>query len=160
MKEQTAETLLGALVMAVALGFFGFAFSQTREGGASAGTHEYFGLFSQADGIAPGTEVRIAGVKVGVVRSVTLDENFNARVVLAVDQRITLRDSTAASVRMDAFLGGGHLALEPAGLDPLPPGSEIIRTQGSQDLFTMFRSVASSFTGGSDDEETEGATAP
>ncbi len=158
MKEQTAETLLGAIVLAVTLGFFGFAFSQTRDVSAPRGASEYFALFSRADGVAPGTEVRIAGVKVGVVRSVALDEMFNARVVLMVDRAVTLNDSTAASVRSDGLLGGAHISLEPAGLDPLPPGSEIIRTQGSQDLITMLLSAVGSFTGG--DEQTEGEAAP
>jgi phospholipid/cholesterol/gamma-HCH transport system substrate-binding protein len=83
-------------------------------------------------------------------------------VVLAVDSGVTLNDSTAASVRSDGLLGGSHISLEPAGLDPLPPGSEIIRTQGSQDLITMLLSAVGSFTGGDEDPEAqeEGATAP
>jgi phospholipid/cholesterol/gamma-HCH transport system substrate-binding protein len=156
MKEQTADTVLGALVVAVALGFFGFAFSQTQDAAAASGSSEYFGFFSRADGVAPGTEVRIAGVKVGVVRSVQLDhETYNARVTLAVDPRVRLMDSTAASIRTDGLLGGAHVSLEPAGIEPLAPGSEIIRTQGSQDLITMLLSAVSSFGGGDDQGESQ-----
>jgi phospholipid/cholesterol/gamma-HCH transport system substrate-binding protein len=40
------------------------------------------------------------------------------------------------------LLGGAYVAIEPAGLDPLPAGAEIPNTQGSVDLLTLFASFA------------------
>jgi phospholipid/cholesterol/gamma-HCH transport system substrate-binding protein len=159
MKDHIGETLLGAIVALVALGFFGFAFTQTRDGTGSGAGASYWGLFQRVDGISPGSDVRLSGVKIGVVRAVSLDQQtYDARLDLAIDPKVTLLDDTFAAVRSDGLLGGSYVSLEPAGLEPLPPGAQILRTQGSQDLLSLLTGAVSAFA--NTDEQADEGTNP
>lgn len=148
--ERWGETLLGAAVAVVAIGFFAFAAAQSGKSGGGAG-YELVARFQRVDGIAVGSDVRVSGVKVGVVKTVALDpETYMARLTLAIDPAVQVLDDSTARVAADGLLGGAYIAIEPAGLDPLVAGGEIPNTQGAVDLLTLFASVAS---GGGGEEQ-------
>lgn len=150
--ERWGETILGAVVTAVAIGFFAFAAAQA--GQTSGRGYELTANFQRIDGVGVGSDVRISGVKVGVVRAVALDPNtFDAVVTLAIDQDVEVLDDSTARIATDGLLGGGYVAIEPAGMDVLAPGGRIRNTQGSVDLLTLL----SAFAGGSGQTETEEA---
>ena len=93
--ERWGETILGAVVAVVAIGFFAFAAAQAGQTGASEG-YDLTARFQRIDGINVGSDVRISGVKVGVVRAVALDnETYLARVTMCVFQTIQRRASPA-----------------------------------------------------------------
>lgn len=138
--ERWGETLVGAAVAAVAIGFFAFAVAQAGQGGAGQ-SYELVARFDRANGIDVGSDVRISGVKVGIVRDVAL-ENDRAKLTLAINDEVPVRDNSTATIASDGLLGGAYVSIEPAGLDPLPKGGEIIYTQGSIDLLTLFASFA------------------
>ena len=72
MAENRAEILAGAAVLAVAIGFLGYAF-----GGkgltAEAGTYPLKASFRSVEGITAGSDVRLAGVKVGTITDLRLN---------------------------------------------------------------------------------------
>jgi phospholipid/cholesterol/gamma-HCH transport system substrate-binding protein len=153
--ERWGETLLGAAVALVAIGFFAFAAAQAGQA-VGGGAYEISARFDRVDGIAVGSDVRVSGVKVGVVRAVALDpETYRARLTLALNDDVHVLSDSTARIATDGLLGGAHVAIEPAGLDPLPKGGEILNTQGSIDLLTLFASFAQ---GGAD--RREGETTP
>lgn len=140
--ERWGETILGAAVAVVAVGFFVFAAAQAGETGG-AGGYELKASFQRVDGVGVGTDVRISGVKVGVVRSVALNpDSYDAVLTLAINDGIHVLDDSTARIASDGLLGGAYVAIEPAGLDPLPPGGEIPNTRGAIDLLTLFASFA------------------
>ncbi|MGE0827932.1 MAG: MlaD family protein [Hyphomonadaceae bacterium] len=152
MKEQTAETILGALVALVAIGFFIFASAQAGAG-ETAGGYSVFGRFQRVDGISVGSDVRVSGVKVGVVRAVGLDPaTYMARLDLTIDPSVEVLDESTARIQSDGLLGGAYVSIEPAGMEKLAPGAEIINTQGAVDLLTLLASAASSMGGGNQSE--------
>jgi len=156
--ERWGETIVGAAVAAVAVGFFVFAAAQAGQGGASGGGYDLLARFQRVDGVDVGADVRVSGVKVGVVRAVALDpETFMARVTLSIDNRVQVLDDSTARIATDGLLGGAYVAIEPAGLDPLPPGGEIPNTQGSVDLLTLLSSFAQSSGAASEAEPSEAA---
>lgn len=148
MRQQTAETLTGLLVAAVAGGFLFYAVAEAGAGGAGRARYDITARFDQVGGISPGSDIRLAGVKVGAVRAVELDnETFEARLTLALDQGVALPQDTSAKITSDSLLGGAYVALIPGGAaDTLPPGGEIEITQGSVDVFSLISSFASSVT--------------
>lgn len=142
--ERWGETLLGAAVVVVAVGFFAFAAAQSGQSSTSGG-YELTGRFQRVNGIAPGSDVRVSGVKVGVVRSVALDPNsYDAVLVMTVNQGVQVPDESTASIASDGLLGGAYVNIEPAGFDALAAGAEIPNTRGSIDLLTLFASFAQS----------------
>lgn len=151
--ERWGETILGAAVAVVAVGFFVFAGAQAGQTGASGG-YELIGRFQRVDGIAVGSDVRVSGVKVGVVRSVELDpDTYMALLTLNIAEGVQVLDDSTARVASDGLLGGAYIAIEPAGMDALAAGAEIPNTQGAVDLLTLFASFAQG-AGDSDTEET------
>jgi phospholipid/cholesterol/gamma-HCH transport system substrate-binding protein len=146
--ERWGETVLGAIVALVAIGFFVFAAAQAGQGGSRAG-YDLVANFQRIDGVNVGTDVRVSGVKVGAVRAISLDPNtYNAHVVMSVDNGVHVLDQSTARVATDGLLGGAYIAIEPAGSDPLPAGGEIPNTQGSVDLLTLLASMARGPAGG------------
>jgi phospholipid/cholesterol/gamma-HCH transport system substrate-binding protein len=140
--ERWGETLLGALVAVVAVGFFAFAAAQAGQTSGGRG-YELTARFQRVDGIAVGSDVRVSGVKVGVVRAVALDtDTYLARLTLSIDTGVQVLDESTARIATDGLLGGAYVAIEPAGMDALAAGGEIPNTQGSVDLLTLFASFA------------------
>lgn len=159
MRESIFETLVGLCVLIVAGLFFFFALGQGGEATTGDETVELGARFSSASGVERGTDVRMAGVKVGTVREKTLDRNrVEAKVIMAVDSGIfPLGDGTTARVQSDGLLGGTYISLEPApGFGDIPPCgdgevifgdsgcNELLYAQGSVDLMTLFASFAQS----------------
>ena len=151
--ERWGETILGAIVAVVAIGFFAFAAAQAGQTGASDG-YALTARFQNVAGINVGSDVRISGVKVGVVREIALDqETFLARVTLAVNNGVPIPDDSTVRVASDGLLGGAYLAIEPGSMDPIPDGGEIINTQGAVDLLTLFSSMAGGNQNSSQNED-------
>jgi phospholipid/cholesterol/gamma-HCH transport system substrate-binding protein len=75
--ERWGEPLLGAAVAIVAVGFFAFAAAQAGQAGVGGATYDLVARFQRVDGVTVGSDVRVSGVKVGVVRSVALATETN-----------------------------------------------------------------------------------
>ncbi|MCQ4084049.1 MCE family protein [Streptomyces sp. RB6PN25] len=103
------------------------------------GGDTYSAAFSEAGGLKPGDEVRIAGVKVGQVDDVGL-EGDHVRVGFRITSDAQFGTSTGAAIRVKTILGAKYLALEPAGSGQLRAGSEIPlnRTVSAYDVVQAF----------------------
>lgn len=136
------ETILGAIVVIVAVGFFAFASAQAGQNGNRAG-YDLSALFNRVDGITVGSDVRVSGVKVGAVKAISLDtDTYQARLVFTIDNAVKVNDQSSARIQSDGLLGGAYVSIEPAGVTPLPAGGVIENTQGTVDLLSLFASFA------------------
>ncbi|MDN4159849.1 MCE family protein [Nocardioides abyssi] len=107
------------------------------------GGETYHARFAEAGGLKAGDEVRIAGVRVGKVDSVTLDDG-EVDVAFKIKTDSEFGDLTAASIRVKTLLGAMFLALEPAGGGQLEAGSTIPqeRTTAPYDVVEAFEGLA------------------
>ena len=169
MRESVFESLVGLAVLAAAATFLWFALATGGDADATArGSYEVGARFSSASGINRGTDVRLAGVKIGTVRAISLDhERFEARVVMSIAEGVELPDDTTARVQSDGLLGGAYIGLEPGGgfdviaacgdteeiFESDSGCGEIIYAQGSIDLMTLFASFASGSASDGGDSE-------
>lgn len=144
-KGSIFESIVGVGVIGVAAGFLYYAYGVSGRGD-TARTYPVNAVFGRIDGVTVGSEVRIAGVKVGAVSQSTLDpQTYEARVTLSVASSVKLPDDTAAKIVSDGVLGGAHVALEPGGSDVmLAAGDTISITQGSVDLLGLAMQAFSS----------------
>jgi phospholipid/cholesterol/gamma-HCH transport system substrate-binding protein len=131
MNRNIIETVLGGVVLLVAVGFLIFAFQST--GMSRSGGYDITAQFDNASGLVNGTEVRMSGVKIGTVVSQRLDpETFFAVVELNIDDVIQLPTDTSARIVPDGLLGGNYIALEPgADMEIIPPDGQLLYTQGA-----------------------------
>jgi phospholipid/cholesterol/gamma-HCH transport system substrate-binding protein len=133
-RHGVAETLTGALVLVVALGFLAFAVAHSGRTAGSGYTLQ--ARFDHIDGLAVGADVRIAGVKVGTVTNERIDpKTFVAVVSMSVQDMIQLPKDSAASIVSESLLGGKYISLSPGGDDTdLKPDQTITITQSSVSL--------------------------
>lgn len=136
-QKDLAETCVGALVLVAAVGFIVYALGaadRLRPGG-----YEVAARFGQVGSLAPGSAVRVAGVKIGSVESVSLDPNtFLAVVHLDLDPTIKLPVDSSVKIASDGLFGGAHVAIEPGGSSEfLTRGGELQNTQGAIDLLGL-----------------------
>jgi phospholipid/cholesterol/gamma-HCH transport system substrate-binding protein len=143
------EVLVGAAVMAVAVGFFLYA-SNSTGGGPAGGSYAMSASFRSADGISVGTEVRLAGVQVGTVTGMALNpQTFRAETTFTVREDIELPDDSAIAISSEGLLGGNFVEIIPGGSPfSYAPGDQIMDTQGSVSLITLLMR----FVSGSDEE--------
>jgi phospholipid/cholesterol/gamma-HCH transport system substrate-binding protein len=104
---------------------------------------KYTAAISEAGGLKPNDEVRIAGVKVGKVTAVDLDGD-HVRITFRVNRGTEFGEDTGASVRIKTLLGQKFLMLEPKGPGQLAKGSEIpiSRTVAAYDVVEAFSDLA------------------
>jgi phospholipid/cholesterol/gamma-HCH transport system substrate-binding protein len=134
MARNLLETLLGAIVLIVAIGFLLFAYNTSqvdRNGG-----YELIARFDKVDGLERGSDVRISGIKVGSVIDQSLDsETYRAEVRFSLREDIQLPADTSAAVVSNGLLGGKYLALVPGGdIEMLEAGDEVTLTQSAVNL--------------------------
>jgi phospholipid/cholesterol/gamma-HCH transport system substrate-binding protein len=129
---------VGLLVIALLLGL---AFNADRLPLIGGGT-SYSAAFSEAGGIKPEDDVRIAGVKVGKVTGVDL-EGTHVRVDFRVTEDVGFGTLTGASIRMKTILGEKYLALDPQGPGQLASDAQIPlqRTVSSYDIVNAFQDL-------------------
>ena len=131
MSRNIVETLMGALVLAVAVAFVVFAYSRTTV--ATVSGYEVLAKFNRLDGLNRGADVRISGIKVGSVIDLTLDaKSFRAIARLSIAPEYQLPTDSTVSIVSDGLLGGRYASIEPGGADEMiQPGGEIQYTQDS-----------------------------
>ena len=138
MASERAEILTGAAVLAVAIGFAVYA-AQGAGLTGDAGTYPLTASFRSVEGVSVGTDVRLAGVKVGTVTSLALNpETFFADASLQIRNDVLLPTDSAILVSSEGLLGGNFIEILPGGaLENLEPGGEIEDTQGAVSLISL-----------------------
>jgi phospholipid/cholesterol/gamma-HCH transport system substrate-binding protein len=151
MAENRAEVVAGAAVLAAAIGFFLYA-SGGSGLGSESGTYPLKASFRSVEGITAGSDVRLAGVKVGSITSLVLNpETFYADATIVINNNIQLPDDSAILISSEGLLGGNFVELVPGGsIDNLEPGDEIEDTQGAVSFISLLMKFVSS-SGGSTD---------
>jgi phospholipid/cholesterol/gamma-HCH transport system substrate-binding protein len=134
MKKFDVEVVVGIFIF---IGLLCLAYISLRLGKIELlGNHYYSvkAVFSSVQGLKPNTVVEIAGVEVGKVESIVLN-NYEAVVTLKIRNDIELQEDTIASIRTKGLLGEKYVDLTPGGSDKLiPPGGIIRETEPPIDL--------------------------
>jgi phospholipid/cholesterol/gamma-HCH transport system substrate-binding protein len=139
MRRDLVETLIGGVVLVlVVLGIvIGFASSgvSTVEG------YSIKAEFDDVSGVSVGTEVRLAGVKVGTVTDKALaDDGRLAILTLSIDRAAVVPADSKVRILPEGLLGGSYIAIEPGGAaEDLADGAAIAfdRTQGAINVIDL-----------------------
>jgi len=134
MEKIKLELVVGVFVLVgiVCLGYLSIKLGKLELIGGNV--YEVVAQFNTASGLKAGSSIEIAGVEVGRVRAIILQED-RAAVTLAVDNTVKLYTDTIASIKTRGIIGEKFLALSPGGGgDPLKPGDTIRDTESGLDL--------------------------
>lgn len=138
MQENRTEVIVGAAVLAAAIGFGAYALQATGVGTGTQG-YDLTASFRSAEGITTGTDVRLAGVKIGQVAAMDLNpDSFRADITLRFAESIAIPNDSAVAIASDGILGDNFVEIVPGGsLDNFAPGEEIEDTQGAISLISL-----------------------
>lgn len=158
MQSNFVETLIGLAVVAVAAAFFYFAATTTGSGTAGGG-YELIAKFDRVDGVSSGSDVKLSGIKVGVVSRQDLDPvTYRAVVRMTIQAGVKVPDDSAIKITNEGLLGGSYLSIAPGGSDVmLQPGQEFSTTQGAVDLIGL---LSRAFLSGSSSSESPAPATP
>ena len=139
------EIAVGGVVLALAVGFAVFLAQSTGLSGSSS-SYPISASFRSAQGISVGTDIRLAGVKIGTISDLKLNaETYRAESTLSVRNDVRIPSDSAVVVASEGLLGGSFIEVIPgASFDYLEAGDEIIDTQGSVSLIQLLLKFASS----------------
>jgi phospholipid/cholesterol/gamma-HCH transport system substrate-binding protein len=134
MAQRNSEVLAGAAVLLVAAGFLGYAVAHS--GRSTVSGYSLHARFDRVDGVSVGSDVRLAGVKIGTVTQVSVDpKSYQANVVFSVRDDLRLPKDSSAEISSDGLLSGNVLSLVPGGDERmLADGGEITITQSAVSL--------------------------
>lgn len=149
MAESSTEVMVGGAVLAVAAAFVFYVSNGSGLNDGGDGSYELTASFRSVQGIAVGTDVKLAGVKVGTITDLELNPlTFRADARFTMRDGLELPDDSAILVSSEGLLGGNFIEIIPGGSPiNLAPGEEILDTQGSVSLVNLLMKFVAASSG-------------
>lgn len=144
MKKLGVEITVGIFIIAglLCLAYISVYLGKINLLGTGNDTYEVKAVFSSATGLKKDTDIKIAGVSVGTVTSITLD-NYEAVVAMKIRNDIQLQDDCIASINTMGLLGDAYIEISPGGSDVIiPSGGRIRETEPPIDLKKLIGNIA------------------
>ena len=139
-KHNLLETTVGGIVFLIACLFLGYSIKVTSfDKELSSANFKLHATFESVDGLKVGSEVVLAGVKIGSVSKIELDTtNFIARTTMSLFKNFNIPDDTEAIIESDGLLGEKYISLNIGGSDTnLVAGEELAYTQSSINILNL-----------------------
>ena len=144
------EIIVGLFVLSGLIGIFFLAFRIGKSEFIGQKTYELTAIFNNLSGVSENARVEIAGVRVGSVETIELNEDFQAMVTLKLPEHLKLDDDTIAAVKTSGLIGDRFIELLPGGSGiQLEPGDWIFDTQSAIDLESIIGKFGFGNLGGS-----------
>jgi phospholipid/cholesterol/gamma-HCH transport system substrate-binding protein len=134
MKKIDLELAVGLFIIAgiLCLGYLSVKLGKMEIMGERG--YEIYGVFSNIGGLKVGSSVEIAGVNVGRVKSIVLDD-FQARVVFNFPKDLPIQEDAIASIKTRGLIGEKYIEITPGGSEKvIKPGGRIRETQPAIDM--------------------------
>jgi phospholipid/cholesterol/gamma-HCH transport system substrate-binding protein len=134
MKKMDIELAVGIFVM---IGILAIGYMSVRLGKLELmGGRGYivYAEFEKAGGIKPGAVIEIAGVEVGTIKSINLDNNL-ALIEFALDDTVKLQEDAIASIKTKGLIGEKYIQITPGGSEKiLQTGGKLRETESAVDM--------------------------
>ena len=96
--------------------------------------YEIYAVFSNVGGLKNGSSIVIAGVDVGRVKNVTLD-NYQARIVMNLPWSVKVQEDAIVSIKTKGLIGEKYIEITPGGSEKIiQPGGRLRETQSPIDF--------------------------
>ncbi len=90
--------------------------------------------FTNISGLKEGSSVEIAGVQIGKVTKISLD-NYQASVEIQIDPNIQIQEDAIASIRTQGIIGDKYIKISPGGAEEfIPPNGTLTETESTVDI--------------------------
>jgi phospholipid/cholesterol/gamma-HCH transport system substrate-binding protein len=134
MKKSNLELLVGLFMIAGVLGLAYLSIGIAKNEFFAAGGYEVRARFSNVSGIRSGSPVMIAGVEIGRIKKVQL-QDYEADVTLEIQPEIKLQEDAMASVKTKGLIGEKYIEITPGAADKLvAQGGLLHNTEPAMDI--------------------------
>jgi len=134
MKKFDLEVAVGLFIIAgiVCLGYLSIKLGKMEVLGEKG--YEVYAIFSNSGGLKVGSTIEIAGVDVGRVKNITLD-NYQAKLVFMLREGLKIQEDAIASIKTKGLVGERYIVITPGGSEKIiSPGGRIRETQSPVDI--------------------------
>lgn len=134
MRKFDLELAVGLFVLAgiLCLGYLSIKLAKMEVLGGDG--YEISAIFSNTGGLKEGASVVIAGVEVGRVKGIRI-EDYEAKVTLSLKEGLEIQEDAIASVKTKGLIGEKYIQISPGGSDEIiPPGGMIQETEPAVDI--------------------------
>jgi phospholipid/cholesterol/gamma-HCH transport system substrate-binding protein len=136
MKKLSTETAVGIFVL---IGIVSIGYLTIRLGKMEIIGDNYYSItarFQSITGLKAGSEVEVAGVPVGQVEGISLDqERWMAVVKMKIDKGVVVSEDAIASIKTAGLIGDKYIKISPGVSDELlKPGGMITETESALDI--------------------------
>ena len=116
MKSDIFEFIVGLGVIIIAGWFILSVVSKSDKLSNISETTNYIASFNDVSGISVGSNIKLAGVTVGKVLELKLDEiNYTAEMVLGINRKIKIPNDSEIIITSEGLLGGKYVSISPGG---------------------------------------------
>lgn len=113
MKNNTFETLIGGIVILVASLFLFLASKIINSNRGVSNSYELYADFNNIDGINIGSDVKIAGVKIGIVKNIIMDPStYKANIVMSLPSNINIPVDSIFKISTSGLIGGKFINIK------------------------------------------------
>ena len=136
MKKSNIEFTVGIFLI---VGLICFSYLAIKVGGVGwfeDKTYKVKASFTSISGLKEGASVEIAGVKVGKVEKIHLDNGeYEAVVLLSINNKVKLQEDSIASIRTAGIIGDRFVNIKPGGSEEIiKPGGQLEETESAISL--------------------------
>lgn len=147
MKSNAVETLVGFIVIIIAVSFFVFAYNTNYKSNGQEG-YILKAYFQNVEGLAQRNDVKLSGIKIGYVDSIELEKNtYFAIVRMRLNKGVEIPVDSRAIVSTNGLLGGNYIRINPgASDDNLTDNDKIKFTQSALNIEDLIGKLMYSLT--------------
>ena len=151
MSRNVVETLMGGLVIIVAVSFITISYTSGNIDTKGKG-YNIKAKFLEIGSVSKGSDVKISGIKVGTVTGLELDEvTYQAVVQMSLKNSVKLPKDSSASIISDGLLGGKYIMITPGGEEKMLSNNDELKY--TQDSISIEALIGKFAFGGADDEK-------
>lgn len=136
MKKGSVETAVGIFVL-IGIACIGYLTIKLGQMDWIGDNHyPVLARFQSVAGLKSGSDVQMAGVKIGQVESIRLDHDHKVAIVhMKIQNGVALADDVIASIKTAGLIGDKYVMLSPGGSDEaLGAGDMIVDTESALDI--------------------------
>lgn len=150
MKTNVLEVVIGAVVLVLASFFLYFAYVTSGE--KIKDGYILVAKFEDVSGLTEGADVKINGIKVGIVKKLGLDEDYSAKAELIIKNEYQIPEDSSLAISTDGIMGNKFISISTGYSDKyLEPNAEVEDTKSSLNLEKIFDKFIAGFLNKSSD---------
>lgn len=96
--------------------------------------YDVYAIFSDVGGLKKGASVVIAGIEVGRVEDIVM-EDYEAKVIMTFPVKVEIQEDAIASIKTRGLIGEKYLKITPGGSEKnIDPGGRVRETMPAMDM--------------------------